>query len=154
MFYLLLIFTATYLLFTLFIISGLFKHNILPISNSVTLPFVSVIIAARNEESNLPSLINDLIKQEYPLGKFEIIIINDRSHDSTQKILDEASENYSFIKSIKIDKQSKQMTPKKYAIDLGIKESKGEIIIATDADCRVGSLWIASMTYSLSLIHI
>ena len=83
------------------------------------------------------------------MGKFEIIIINDRSNDSTQKILDEASENYSFIKSIKIDKKSKEMTPKKHAIDLGIKESKGEIIIATDADCRVGSLWIASMTYSL-----
>ena len=149
MFYLLLIFTATYLFFTIFIISGLFKHNILPISNSVTLPFVSVIIAARNEENNLPPLINDLIKQEYPLGKFEIIIINDRSNDSTQKILDEASENYSFIKSIKIDKKSKEMTPKKHAIDLGIKESRGEIIIATDADCRVGSLWIASMTYSL-----
>ena len=35
----------------------------------------------------------------------EIIIINDRSNDSTQNILDEASENYSFIKSIKIDKE-------------------------------------------------
>ena len=149
MFYLLLIFTAGYFIFTLFIISGLFRHNILPISNSVTLPFVSVIIAARNEENNLPPLINDLIKQEYPLGKFEIIIINDRSKDSTQKILDEASENYSFIKNIKIDKKSKEMAPKKHAIDLGIRESKGEIIIATDADCRVGSLWIASMTYSL-----
>ena len=41
------------------------------------------------------------------------------------------------------------MTPKKHAIDLGIKESRGEIIIATDADCRVGPLWVASMTYSL-----
>ena len=39
--------------FYLFIISGLFKHNILPISNSDSLPFVSVIIAARNEENNL-----------------------------------------------------------------------------------------------------
>ena len=149
MFYLLLIFTATYFFFTLFIISGLFRHNILPISNSVTLPFVSVIIAARNEEKNLPPLINDLIKQEYPLGKFEIIIINDRSNDSTQKILDDISENYSFIKNIEIDEKSKEMAPKKHAIDLGIKESKGEIIIATDADCRVGSLWIASMTYNL-----
>ncbi len=149
MFYLLLIFTAAYIFFSIFIISGLFKHNILPISNSVTLPFVSVIIAARNEENNLPPLINDLIKQEYPLGKFEIIIINDRSNDSTQKILDEASESYSFIKNIEIDKKSKEMTPKKHAIDLGIKESRGEIIIATDADCRVGPLWVASMTYSL-----
>ncbi len=149
MFYILLIFTAIYLLFTFFIISGLFKHNILPISNSVTLPFVSVIIAARNEENNLPALIDDLIKQEYPLGKFEIIIINDRSSDSTQKILNEASEDYSFIKSIKIDKKSKEMTPKKHAIDLGIKESKGEVILATDADCRVGPFWVSSMTYSL-----
>ena len=149
MFYILIIFTGIYLFFTLFIISGLFKHNILPITNSVTLPFVSVIIAARDEESNLPPLINDLIKQEYPLGKFEIIIINDRSSDSTQKILDEASENYSFIKNFKIDKKSKEMTPKKHAIDLGIKESKGEVILATDADCRVGPLWISSMTYSL-----
>ena len=149
MFYLLLIFTAIYLLFSLFIISGLFRHNTLPISNSGTLPFVSVIIAARNEEDNIPSLIDDLINQEYPLGKFEIIIVNDRSSDSTQNILIEASENYSFIKNIKIDKKSKEMTPKKHAIDIGIKESKGEIILATDADCRVGSLWVASMTYSL-----
>ena len=36
------------------------------------------------------------------------------------------------------------MTPKKNAIDLGIKNAKGEIILATDADCRVGSLWVAS----------
>ena len=149
MFYILIIFTAIYLLFAFFIISGLFKHNILPISNSVTLPFVSVIIAARNEESNLPPLIDDLIKQEYPLGKFEIIIINDRSSDSTQKILNEASENYSFIKNIKIDEKSKKMTPKKHAVDLGIKESKGEVILATDADCRVGPLWVSSMAYSL-----
>jgi len=149
MFYLLLIFTVAYLVFTLFIISGLFKHNILPISNSFTLPFVSIIIAARNEEINLPPLINDLIKQEYPLGKFEIIIVNDRSSDSTQKILDEASENYSFIKNVKVDKKSKEITPKKHALDLGIKKSTGEIIITTDADCRVGPLWIASMTYNL-----
>ena len=60
MFSLLLIVTAIYVLFTVFIVSGLFKHNVLPISNSVTLPFVSVIIAARNEENNLPPLINDL----------------------------------------------------------------------------------------------
>ncbi len=149
MFYILLIFTAFYLVFIIFIISGLFRHNILPISNSDTLPFVSIIIAARNEEDNLAYLIDDLINQEYPLGKFEIIIVNDRSSDSTQNILIEASENYSFIKNIKIDKKSKEMTPKKHAIDIGIKESRGEIILATDADCRVGSLWVASMTYSL-----
>ena len=149
MFYALLIFTIAYALFVIFIISGLFKHNILPIYNLETLPFVSIVIAARNEEKNLPGLLDDLINQEYPYDKFEIIIIDDRSYDSTPKILLDASENYSFIRTFRVDKESKQMTPKKNAIDLGINESKGEIILATDADCRVGPLWVASMTYSL-----
>ncbi len=113
------------------------------------LPFVSVIIAARDEEYNLPHLIDDLINQEYPLNKFEIIIVNDRSSDSTSEILKQASDNYSFFKTIKIEKKSEKMTPKKNAISQGIKIAKGEIIIATDADCRVGKFWISSMTYSL-----
>ena len=145
----LLIFTSAYTIFVLFIISGLFRHNILQVTNLENLPFVSVIIAARNEEKNLPALLDDLINQEYPSDKFEIIIINDRSYDSTHEILLKASENYAFIKIITVNEESKHMTPKKNAIDLGIKESKGEVILATDADCRVGPLWIASMAYSL-----
>ena len=147
--YILLALTFIYLIFILFIISGLFRHNILPVSNLENLPFVSVVIAARNEEHNLPELLDDLINQEYPINKFEIVIVNDRSYDSTEKILFEASESYSFIKHLTINSKSKNMTPKKNAIDLGIKNAKGEIILATDADCRVGSLWVASMTYSL-----
>jgi cellulose synthase/poly-beta-1,6-N-acetylglucosamine synthase-like glycosyltransferase len=110
---------------------------------------VSVVIAARNEEESLPELIDDLINQEYPLNKFEIIIVNDRSSDFTSEILKQASDNYSFIKTITINQKSKLMTSKKNAINEGIKISKGEIILATDADCRVGKLWMASMTYSL-----
>ena len=124
MFYILIIFTGIYLFFTLFIISGLFRHNILPVSNSETLPFVSVIIAARNEEENLPYLIDDLINQEYPLGKFEIIIVNDRSNDSTQNILIEASENYSFIKHIKIDKELLRHISVEYNLNLKKIEEK------------------------------
>ena len=37
------------------------------------------------------------------------------------------------------------MTPKKHALHQGINISKGEIIISTDADCRVGENWILSM---------
>ena len=111
--YILLILTFIYLIFILFIISGLFKHNVLPVSNLENLPFVSVVIAARNEEHNLPELLDDLINQEYPINKFEIVIVNDRSYDSTEEILFEASESYSFIKYLTINRKSKNMTPKK-----------------------------------------
>ena len=107
---------------------------------------VSVVIAARNEDSNLPDLIYDLVNQEYPLDKLEVIFVNDRSTDLTNRILNEASDNYSFIKQIVIEELSAEMTPKKYALTKGIESANGEIIISTDADCRVGKLWVSSMT--------
>ena len=132
-----------------FMISGLFKHNKLEIKSYKTLPNVSVVVAARNEEGHIPHLINDLISQEYPLDKLEVIIVNDRSTDDTARILDHASSNYAFIKVITIDQVSNNMAPKKSALTKGIEAAVGEIIVLTDADCRVGKLWVSSMAYSV-----
>ena len=41
------------------------------------------------------------------------------------------------------------MTPKKNALSKGIEIASGEIIISTDADCRVGKFWVSSMAYSV-----
>ena len=143
-----LLFIIIYGFFILFIISGLFKHKILDYFPESEFASVSVIIAARNEEENLPLLIEDLSKQDYPLDKLEIIIINDRSTDTTSKILHEATKNYFFIKQIEITEKSLKMTPKKYALNKGILNARGEIIISTDADCRVGNSWVLSMANS------
>jgi len=110
---------------------------------------VSVVIAARNEEVHISNLIDDLIVQEYPLDKLEVIIVNDRSTDKTLDILNEANDNYAFINVISIEESSKEMAPKKNALTKGIESATGEIIILTDADCRVGKLWVSSMTYSV-----
>ena len=138
-----------YVGFVLFMVSGLFKHTELDLRSYDTLPNVSVVIAARNEEDHISNLINDLIAQEYPLDKLEVIIVNDRSTDMTLSILNEASDNYAFIKIISIDEQSKEMTPKKNALSKGIESAVGEIIVLTDADCRVGKLWVSSMAYGV-----
>ena len=140
---------ATYIYFTVFIILGLFKHQVLPISSSRELPIVSVVIAARNEEKHLPDILRDLVKQEYPIEKLEVIIVNDRSSDSTKEILEEASKSYLFIKAINIENKSKFMTPKKNALQLGIEKARGEIIVLTDADCRLNKLWVSSMAYGV-----
>ena len=134
--------------FILFIISGLFRHNTINSFSEKKLPSVSIIIAARNEEENLPKLIEDLSRQDYPLEKLEIIIVNDRSTDRTSNILNEANKKYTFINSININKTSSQMTPKKNALNKGILQSSGKIILSTDADCRVGKSWTMSMVNS------
>ena len=104
--------TGVYLAFILFIIAGLFRHNEQSIISTDQTPVVSVVIAARNEENNLPDLIQDLVNQEYPLDQLEVIIVDDRSTDSTAKILREAAENFAVIKYIRVEKLSTVMTPK------------------------------------------
>ena len=138
-----------YLAFVLFIIAGLFRHNEQSIISTDQPPVVSVVIAARNEEKNLPDLILDLVHQEYPLDQLEIIIVDDRSTDYTAKVLKEAAENYAVVNYIRVEELPTEMTPKKHALTLGIEMAKGDVILTTDADCRLGKLWVSSMAYSV-----
>ena len=55
--------------------------------NNKNLPFVSVVVAIKNEEHNLSTLINNLINQDYPEKLYEIIICNDRSDDNSLDII-------------------------------------------------------------------
>jgi len=50
-------------------------------------PFVSVIVAARNEENNIPNLLTTLLNQNYPSELYEVIIANDVSTDRTTEIV-------------------------------------------------------------------
>ena len=139
----LLIGASPYFCFLVIIFSGLLFRK--PIkTNQTHIPFVSVVISARNEEKNIPYLLKDLINQSADKKKFEVIIANDRSNDKTKNIIDQFSSENSFMKSIHIEKKH-EMAPKKYALTKAIENSKGEIILTTDADCRVPRDWVNNM---------
>ena len=133
-----------YFCFVVIIISGLLFRQKLSNEYNQSLPFVSVVIAARNEEKNISNILDDLTKQTIDKNNFEIIVSNDRSKDKTGQIINDYSRKYKFVKCIQITKK-KDMTSKKYALEQAIKNSKGEIILATDADCRVSKYWATSM---------
>ena len=138
-----------YFCFIVIVISGLLFRERTSAKYEQPLPFTTVVIAARNEEDNLPNLLDDLVNQKIDKNKFEVVIANDRSIDKTEQIINEYSNKYKFIKAIHIIKKS-EMAPKKYALENAINESKGEIILATDADCRVASDWATSMASLVS----
>ena len=140
----LLVGSSPYFCFIVIIISGLLFRAKQPIDISSNLPFVSVVIAARNEEENISNLLEDLIKQDLDKNNFEVIVSNDRSEDNTKNIIDSYAEKNSFIKAIHISKKY-DMATKKYALEKAIDKSNGEIILATDADCRVPKTWVTSM---------
>lgn len=109
---------------------------------SGNLPTVSVIIAARNEQANLPALLNCLQQLQYPAEKLEICIVNDRSTDKTAEILNSAKSKLANLKVIHIHDTLVDFAPKKRAIDCAIHATNGEIIMLTDADCTPKPGWI------------
>jgi len=138
-----------YFCFIVMVIPGLLFRERTSAKYEQSIPFTTVVIAARNEQNNLPSLLDDLVNQKIDKNKFEVIVANDRSVDNTEEIINEYSNKYKFIKAIHIIKKS-EMAPKKYALENAINKSKGEIILATDADCRVASDWATSMASLVS----
>ncbi len=102
--------------------------------------FVSIIIAVRNEENNILNIINDIREQTY--NNFELIIIDDHSSDSTVDIIKNFIIKNSQIKLLKL---SDNFTSKKNAITKGIEKAQGNLIITTDADCRMNKNWLRTI---------
>jgi cellulose synthase/poly-beta-1,6-N-acetylglucosamine synthase-like glycosyltransferase len=110
---------------------------------------VSIVIAARNEEKNLLENVPKIMAQNHP--NFEVIIVNDSSWDDTAEVLKALSLSYPSLHVIHIDEEKQNMHGKKFAITLGIKAAKHDIILLTDADCEPASRdWISEMTRNLS----
>ncbi|KQR72386.1 glycosyltransferase [Pedobacter sp. Leaf176] len=104
---------------------------------------VSIIVAARDEELNIGKTLNDLIAQKYPKDLTEIIIIDDHSTDGTAEIvLNYADDN---VKLIKLKEDRALNSYKKKAIQTAIGTCSGDLIITTDADCRMGENWLATV---------
>jgi len=107
---------------------------------------ISVIVCARNEEKNLPGLIEALAKQKTEGLKTEYILVDDRSEDTTGKLIDDAVKKHPSFRAIHITERKAGFAPKKRAIDTAIKQASGEIILLTDADGRPGPEWVMEMT--------
>ena len=104
---------------------------------------VSIIIAARNEEQIISKTIEDLLIQSYPKILTEIIVIDDHSTDNTAQII--SSFASSGIKLISLNESNALNSYKKKAIQTAIGQCEGDLIITTDADCRMGKDWLATI---------
>lgn len=105
--------------------------------------FSSVIVAARNEEKALLYLLQALQSQTYPKHLYEVIIVNDFSTDGTEEAANPFRQsNIQIIQSL----GTAATSSKKKAIERGIQQAKGELIIITDADCVPHPEWLHTMS--------
>jgi len=102
---------------------------------------LSVIIPTYNREQYLNQCLNSLFRQDYPLSKYEVIVIDDNSTDNTIRVLENYSKNY--INLHVINNPNKRGS--NYSRTLGIKSAKADIIVITDSDCILPSDWLSKI---------
>ncbi|MDY0082956.1 MAG: glycosyltransferase [Ignavibacteriaceae bacterium] len=141
--FLILILLLHYIHFLLKIFFGLGKLNS-NLNTTELSEFVSIIVPFRNEEKNIAKTYQNLIKQNYPADKYEILFINDLSEDNSLMILESQSLKNN-VKVFTVPDDYSVSAHKKRAIRFGIEQSRGEIIVTTDADCTHPVSWLENL---------
>jgi len=104
----------------------------------ISLPNISVIIPCRNEEKHIESCIKSIFNTDYPKNKLEILVIDGLSTDKTPEILKNLQKSHKFIKILK---NKNKTTP--FALNIGLKKSRFNIISRIDAHCTVNKKYFS-----------
>jgi len=111
------------------------KYN----NNKQALPYVSVIVPARDEQDSIERCLISLMEQDYP--NFEIIAVDDNSTDTTlikmKKIQQkyQKQKNYPALNIIELKSKPDDWTGKTWAAENGYFASHNVILLFVDADC-------------------
>lgn len=116
------------------------KRHQSPVSEDFYLS-VTLIIPFRNERPNLPTLAAELKRIASP--NLEILLIDDHSEDGSSEFLEDLMKGIQGVQVLQCPGAGK-----KAALDFGISQARGEIILTSDADCKFPDDWVKKMTYS------
>lgn len=99
------------------------------------LPFVSLLVAAKNEEAVIGSLVRTLCSLDYPTDHYELWVIDDNSSDRTPLVLQKLEKEYDQLKVFR--RGSDATGGKSGALNQVLRQAKGEILGVFDADAQV-----------------
>lgn len=98
------------------------------------LPFVSVIVPVRNEERFLRDTLEQLLEQDYPADRFEVLVADGDSTDGTCDIVRELQRRYTNLRLLH--------NPQRWSSagrNVAVRASRGELIVLVDGHCQIRS---------------
>jgi glycosyltransferase involved in cell wall biosynthesis len=101
---------------------------------------VSVIVCARDEAHNLEKNLPPVLTQQYRTTH-EVVLVNDNSFDDTKFFAEELGKLFKHLNTVNLTQEAKHIPGKKYPLSIGLKSSKYEVMLLTDADCTPASEW-------------
>lgn len=111
---------------------------------SGNLPTVSVIIPMRNEEEYIAQCLKSVVDQEYPKDLMEVLVVDGMSQDSSREIVSDIANRCRFVTLLHNPKQVKAA-----ALNKGIAESCGQLILPVDAHCFIDRDYISECVNAL-----
>ncbi|MDJ1172034.1 glycosyltransferase family 2 protein [Roseofilum sp. BLCC_M154] len=98
-------------------------------------PFVSLLVAAKNEEKVISPLVKMLCTQEYPLDRYEVWVIDDNSTDRTPQVLEGLCQEYPHLRVMR--RSAGATGGKSGALNQVLPLTQGEVVAVFDADAQV-----------------
>jgi cellulose synthase/poly-beta-1,6-N-acetylglucosamine synthase-like glycosyltransferase len=129
-----------YLGATLFLFCGLKRLS--SHSNGPKNLTYSIVIAARNEETTIAACLESVFSQTIDPHRYEVILVDDRSNDRTVDVAKSLAAKHPKLSILTIQQTPAGLSPKKHAVSQGVTRAKNEIVVFTDADCRVPPTWL------------
>jgi glycosyltransferase involved in cell wall biosynthesis len=111
-------------------------HSATGAASSGDLPFLSVVVPFFRAERYIQRCLTALVRQSYPAGRFEILLVDNNSPDGSSQIV----EQYPGLKLLHEPTQSAYA-----ARNRGSREAAGDIVVFTDADCVAHHDWLGQL---------
>lgn len=100
-----------------------------------SLPSLTAVVPARNEEEEIEESLRSLLAQEY--GRLEVVAVDDRSEDATGRILDALAEAHPGLRVLHVRELPPGWIGKSHALQRGAESASGELLVFLDADVKM-----------------
>jgi len=100
-----------------------------------TLPFISIVVPVRNEEAHLGAVLEDLLNQDYPRDRFEILVIDGQSTDGTPAVVAQ----YRHLDRPLVKLFSNPGRLSSAGRNIGVRQCQGDFVLFVDGHCRIPS---------------
>ncbi len=110
------------------------------------MPLVSFIIIARNASCHLPGILSDLLAQDYPKEKMEVLLIDGCSQDRSRKIMQEFAFTHPGLRVKVLDNRGKILSS---GWNVALAEAQGDIILRVDAHSKIPADFIRKNVLSI-----
>lgn len=114
------------------------------------LPPATIVVCARNEAANLEALL-PLLAAQQGLGAWQLLVANDRSTDGTAAVLAAWQARLPQLTVLEVPPppEGQSWAGKKWAMQCAVGAARHGHILCTDADCRPGPRWAATLLAQL-----